>query len=52
MHINGSTYEGNWKNNFQDGEGIETWPDGSEYKGTTYERMVQEMEEKNQTRTT
>ena len=33
MHLNGSTYEGNWTNNFQNGYGIETFPDGSIYKG-------------------
>ena len=33
IHINGFIYEGNWKDYFQDGEGTETWPDGSIYKG-------------------
>ena len=43
MHLNGSTYEGNWTNNFQNGYGIETFPDGSIYKGNSSGKMVHHM---------
>ena len=30
---NGSKYQGDWKNNKEEGYGIYTWPDGSRYEG-------------------
>ena len=33
MHVNGAKYEGQWKDDLQDGYGIETWSDGSRYEG-------------------
>ena len=33
IHFNGAKYEGNWKNDMQDGLGKETWPDGSTFEG-------------------
>lgn len=31
--MNGAKYEGQWKDDLQDGYGIETWADGSRYEG-------------------
>ena len=31
--MHGAKYEGQWKDDLQDGYGIETWPDGSKYEG-------------------
>jgi hypothetical protein len=33
IHIDGSEYRGGWVMDKQHGEGIETWPDKSYYKG-------------------
>ena len=33
-HVDGSKYEGDWKNDKQDGKGKETWQDGSVYEGS------------------
>jgi hypothetical protein len=39
MHVNGARYEGNWKNDLQDGWGVESWADGSQYEGEYKEGM-------------
>jgi hypothetical protein len=31
----GATYDGEWKGNMRDGWGIQVWPDGAKYEGTT-----------------
>ena len=33
MHVNGAKYEGQWREDLQDGFGIEIWTDGSRYEG-------------------
>lgn len=33
MHSDGARYEGNWKDDYQDGYGVETWADGAKYEG-------------------
>lgn len=33
MHVDGAKYEGQWKDDQQDGYGIETWTDRSRYEG-------------------
>ena len=30
--LGGSKYEGEWKNDLQNGHGVETWPDGAKYE--------------------
>jgi hypothetical protein len=32
-HADGAKYEGEWKNDQQNGKGTESWPDGALYKG-------------------
>jgi len=32
-HQNGSKYDGQWVDDKQDGNGVETWPDGAKYSG-------------------
>lgn len=34
IHTNGARYEGEWKEDLQDGTGVETWTDGSKYNGS------------------
>ena len=36
-HVNGSKYEGYWKNDMQDGHGAEIWSDGAKYTGNYME---------------
>lgn len=31
--MNGAKYDGHWKNDLQEGYGVETWADGSKYEG-------------------
>ena len=31
--VDGSRYEGDWKDDRPDGFGVESWPDGSKYEG-------------------
>ena len=31
--MNGAKYEGGWKDDLQEGNGVETWADGSKYEG-------------------
>jgi hypothetical protein len=33
IHVDGTRYEGQWKDDLQDGFGTEIWPDGSRYEG-------------------
>ena len=33
MHANGAKYTGYWKDDKQNGKGVETWPDGAKYDG-------------------
>jgi hypothetical protein len=33
MHQDGAKYEGDWRDDKQDGHGVETWPDGARYEG-------------------
>ena len=37
--MNGARYEGTWKDDLQDGAGVETWSDGSKYSGGYKEGM-------------
>lgn len=39
VHVNGAKYEGQWKNDLQDGYGVESWSDGSKYEGGYKEGM-------------
>ena len=33
-HLDGAKYEGNWEEDKQHGQGLETWPDGARYDGS------------------
>jgi len=33
-HVDGAKYIGDWKEDRQDGYGVETWPDYARYEGT------------------
>ena len=32
-HVTGGKYEGYWKDDSQDGHGVQTWPDGERHEG-------------------
>lgn len=33
----GATYDGEWRGNYKDGWGIQTWPEGAKYEGKDIE---------------
>lgn len=33
LHADGAKYDGEWRNDQQNGQGTETWPDGAIYEG-------------------
>lgn len=38
-HINGSKYQGEFKDDVQQGKGVEEWIDGARYEGDYYNGM-------------